>query len=257
MWLEHGKRRQESRETMRIEGTYTIPGRIERVYEALLDATVLGRILPGCERLIQMGPPMAGGVVTFEARMRPAGDVLPVTVTLDVVPKRRPARLEFSLRGQGVGMSLTGRGGIDLVEDAQHTIAGYAIEIAPAGDTMVIPQAGAVQAQARVVCERLSQALVAQRLLADLTAVEQGGASPEADPPPARIGAAGEMTIRTPRGRIVALPAKAPATGGALQTLRRSAWAPRAMWMVAGMVLGVSVIGLMLALGRWLSDQLE
>ena len=243
--------------TMRIEGTYTIPGRIERVYEALLDPALLGRILSGCERLIQMGPPMAGGVVTFEARMRPAGDVLPLMVTLDVVPKRRPARLEFSLHGQGAGVSLTGRGGIDLVEDAQHTIVGYAIEIAPVGDTTVVPRADAVQALARVACERLSQALVAQRLLADFTAEEQGSASPEADPPPARTGTAGEMTIRTPRGRIVALPARAPATGGALQTLRTSAWAQRATWMLAGMVLGVSVIGLMLALGRWLSDQME
>ena len=255
MWLEHGKRRQESRETMRIEGTYTIPGRVERVYEALLDPMLLGRILPGCERLIQMGPPMAGGVVTFEARMRPAGDMPPVTVTLDVVPKRRPARLEFSLRGQGAGVSLTGRGGIDLVEDAQHTIAGYAIEIAPVGETTVVPQAGV--ALARVACERLAQALVARRLLADFMAEEQGGASPDADPAPARTSPAGAVTIRTPRGRIVALPARAPATGGALQTLRTSAWAQRATWMVAGMVLGMSVIGLMLALGRWLSDQME
>src|SRR5690349_20167692 len=159
---------------MRIEGSYTIPGRIERVYEALLDPTLMGSILPGCERLIPMGPPAADdGVVTFEARMRPAEDVLPVTVTLDVVPKRRPARLEFSLRGQGAGMSLTGRGGIDLVEDAQHTIAGYAIEIVPVGDTTVAPQAEVVQALARVACERLSHALVAQGLLAEYDAEEQ------------------------------------------------------------------------------------
>lgn len=246
---------------MRIEGTYTIPGRIERVYEALLDPALLGRILPGCERLIQMGPPAADdGVVRFEARMRPAGDVLPVTVTLDVVPKRRPARLEFSLRGQGADMSLNGRGGIDLVEDAQHTIAGYAIEIAPVGDTTVVPQAGAVQAQARVACERLAQALVAQRLLADFAAEERGGASTGADPVVARTGTAagGLLSVRTPRGRIVALPAKAPATsGGAVVALRRSEWAQRATWMVAGMLLGVSVIGLMLALGRWLSGSYQ
>jgi carbon monoxide dehydrogenase subunit G len=247
---------------MRIEGTYTIPGRIERVYEALLDPALLGRILPGCERLIQMGPPAADdGVVRFEARMRPAGDVLPVTVTLEVAPKRRPARLEFSLRGQGANMSVTGRGGIDLVEDAQHTIAGYAIEIVPVGDTTVVPQAGAVQAQARVACERLAQALVAQRLLADFAAEEQGGASTVADPAVTRTGTAagGVVTVRTPRGRIVALPATASATttSGTVRAVRTSEWARRATWMVAGMVLGVSVIGLMLALGRWLSGSYQ
>lgn len=244
----------ERKEVMRIEGSYTIPGRIERVYEALLDPTLLWRILPGCERLMQMGPPAAGGVVTFEVRMRPATNVPPVTVTLDVAPKRRPARLEFSLRGQGAGMSLTGRGGIDLVEDGQHTIAGYAIEIAPVGDTTVVPQAGAVQALARVACERLAQALVAQRLLAEQDAEEQGGVSSGADPAPARREG---LAIRTPRGRIVALPAKNATGGGALRTLRTSEWAQRAAWMAAGMVLGMSVIGLMLALGRWLSHSAE
>ncbi|MGZ3639567.1 MAG: CoxG family protein [Ktedonobacterales bacterium] len=239
---------------MRIEGSYTIPGRIERVYEALLDPTLMGRILPGCERLIQMGPPAADGVLTFEARMRPAEDVLPVTVTLDVVPKRRPARLEFSLRGQGAGVSLTGRGGIDLVEDALHTIAGYAIEIAPVGDTTVVPQAGVVQALARVACERLAHALVARGLLAEDDAEERGRASTDADPAPARREG---LAIRTPRGRIVALPARTPATSGALRTLRTSEWAQRATWMGAGMVLGMSVMGLMLVLGRWLSNQVE
>lgn len=239
---------------MRIEGTYTIPGRIERVYEALLDPALLGRILAGCERLTQMGPPAADGAVRFEARMRPAGDALPVTVTLDVVPKRRPARLEFSLRGHGAGMSLSGRGGIDLVADAQHTIAGYAIEIVPVGDTTVVPQADAVQALARVACERLAQALVAQRLLAEYAAEEeQGGASSAADSAVARTGTAGELTIRTPRGRIVALPARSAAANGTLGALRTSEWAQRASWMAAGLVLGVSVIALMLALGRWLS----
>ncbi|MGZ3599308.1 MAG: CoxG family protein [Ktedonobacterales bacterium] len=238
---------------MRIEGSYTIPGRIERVYEALLDPTLMGRILPGCERLIQMGPPAADGVMTFEARMRPAEDVLPVTVTLDVVPKRRPARLEFSLRGYGAGVSLTGRGGIDLVEDGQHTIAGYAIEIVPVGDTTVIPQAEVVQALARVACERLSHALVAQGLLEDVATERQGSASTGADPVARRVG----LAIRTPRGRIVALPAKTSAASGALGTLRTSEWAQRATWMGAGMVLGMSVMGLMLVLGRWLSNQVE
>ena len=65
------------------------------------------------------------------------------------------------------------------------------------------------------------------------------------------------LAIRTPRGRIVALPAKAPAASGALQTLRTSEWAQRATWMGVGMVLGMSVIGLMLALGRWMSHSAE
>lgn len=245
---------------MRIEGSYTVPGRIERVYEALLDPMLLGRILPGCERLIQMGPPAADGTVTFEARMRPATDVAPVTVTLDVAPKRRPARLEFSLRGQGAGVSLTGRGGIDLVEDGQHSIAGYAIEIVPAGDTSLVPRAEAVQAQARAACERLAQALVAQRLLTEYDREEQGGASavaPAAAPAPTAAAEGAGLAIRTPRGRIVALPAGGRAGNGALQTLRTNAWAQRAAWMGAGLVLGVTVIGLLLALGRWLSDHAE
>lgn len=238
---------------MRIEGSYTMPGRIERVYEALLDPTLLERTLPGCERLMQMGPPAAGGVMTFEVRMRPAGDVSPVTVTLDVMPKRRPARLEFSLRGHSADMSLTGRGGIDLVEDAQHTIAGYAIEIAPVGDTTVVPRADVVQALARVACERLAQALVAQRLLTEQDAEEQDDVPAGVDPAARRK----VVSIRTPRGRIVALPARASTAGGAARMLRTSEWAQRAAWMGAGMVLGMSVMGLTLALGRWLSHSAE
>ena len=55
---------------MRIEGTHTFSAPIARVFAILTDPDTLQQVIPGCERLIQFGPPDADGAVALEARVR-------------------------------------------------------------------------------------------------------------------------------------------------------------------------------------------
>ena len=110
---------------MLVEGTYTFPGGIERVFATLTNPDALARAIPGCERFIQLGPATANGDVTYEARLRVGDRRRPYTVTLGVKAARRPAYLKLDIRGFGPGGAITGSGSLDLVEQGDHTVAAY------------------------------------------------------------------------------------------------------------------------------------
>jgi hypothetical protein len=55
---------------MEITGSHTFRAPVERVLSLLLDPDLLASAIPGCERLIQFGPPDADGATQLEARMR-------------------------------------------------------------------------------------------------------------------------------------------------------------------------------------------
>ncbi len=55
---------------MEITGSQTFRAPAERISSLLLDSDLLAAAIPGCERLIQFGPPDADGATLLEARMR-------------------------------------------------------------------------------------------------------------------------------------------------------------------------------------------
>ena len=220
---------------MRIEGTYTFPGPIERVFSALLDPEALKRGLPGCERIVQFGPPAADGAASFEARVRPDRDAGVYTLRISGVVARRPAHLRVELRGRGPQGPVTGAGRIDLVAQDEFTIGAYVFDV----ETEAREAQAAGQRFARLTCEQLAETI---RPTQDSErAAETPLASPER-----RVVARG---IRTPRGRIVALPATpslSPLSANA------DAWMERLGWMAAGMALGMAALGLLAAASRWM-----
>ena len=54
---------------MEITGSQTFRAPVERVSSLLLDPDLLASVIPGCERLIQFGPPDADGATHLEARI--------------------------------------------------------------------------------------------------------------------------------------------------------------------------------------------
>ena len=237
---------------MRIEGTYTFPVAIERVFAALTQPDEIGRALPGCERLIQFGPAAADGAASFEARLRPAPDAGIYTMRINGVAARRPAHLRLELRGRGPHGPLTGSGLIDLVAQDEFTVGAYVFDLVYDPDTSGVPQAGAREAQvagqryARTVCERLAEALRPERPSDGITE-----AVPLHRPARMRVVARG---VRTPQGRILALPA-APSVSPL--SANASAWIERLGWMATGMVMGMAALGLLVAISRWLGNWSE
>jgi uncharacterized protein len=222
---------------MRVEGGQTVAGDAEGVYAALLDADALARAIPGCERLIQLGPSGAGGAVAFEARTRAAGTVS--TVSIYVTAARPPAYLRVELRGAGPGSAFSARGAVDLVPRDGHTAVAYAFDVDAAGAIGAASvSAEACRQVAETICERIATGVRAARPTEAVIAVE----------PLAELEDAVQIT--TPRGRIVALPPLPPREAARAAPL----WARRALWMGAGALLGISAIAVMSAVVRRLVD---
>lgn len=219
---------------MRVEGGQTVAGEAAGVFAALLDADALARAIPGCERLIQLGPPGAGGAVAFEARVRAAGAVS--TVSIHVTAARPPAYLRVELRGAGPGNAFSARGAVDLVPRDGHTALAYAFDVEATG-------AASVSAEA---CRQIAET-IRERISTNVRATHAGEPTIVAVEPLAELEA---VQITTPRGRIVALPPLPPGEAALTVPL----WARRALWMGAGALLGISAIAVMSAVVRRLVD---
>lgn len=215
---------------MRVEGAYTFPGHIERVFATLTDPDALARAIPGCERFIQLGPASADGSVTYEMRLRAGERRQLYTITLRITSARRPAYLKLAIRGNGPTGAITGAGSLDLVAQDEHTVAAYRLHFSGAES----PEAGDMPSQsanaiAQATCAYLADELHA--LSGDELLWAPGAATTVGD-------------IVTPRGRIVTSLA---ASRGAHRPL---AWTERALWMTAGLTMGLGIIALTVGIVR-------
>jgi len=228
---------------MRIEGTYTFPGAIARVFALLVNPDALAQAIPGCERFIQMGPAAADDTTTFEMRLLLGERAEPYTMTIRVHAVRRPAYLRLDAHGRGPSGPLTAQGALDLVEQDDYTVVAYTlnVEAADMPDDLGFAQ-HAAQLIIRDACSQIAAMLPDTWEDANLTSAHANTHS-----------AAFELAphIETPRGHIVALPAEAPTS----ELLGDNPWAQRALWMGAGLGLGLSAIGVTLGIVRWLGGQ--
>ena len=224
---------------MRVDGTYTFSGSSARLLAALEDAETLARVVPGCERLLQLGPAGDDGTLAFEARVRMDEGL--VTATVHAAVARMPTRLRLDLRGYGQAGPFEGAGTLDLVEREGHTVLAYALEVTL--PMLALERHAALAAEAqhfiRACCERLAHEL---RAAAETAADGHGDEREEI------------VAVTTPRGRIIALhgAAREPAVA-----FGASAWTERALWMATGLLLGVGLISLALSLLRRLEDRGE
>ena len=215
---------------MRVEGTYTFPGDIERVFAALTNPDALARAIPSCERFIQLGPATTDGDATYEIRLRGDERRQTYTMTLRAKAARRPAYLKLDMRGFGPDGAVAGAGSLDLVEQADHTVVAYRLSVNSA-ETSEIGDAPspAANAIARAACAQLADELYAE-MGDDLVWLPESAST------------SGEIV--TPRGRIVTNLAARRAAKKPL------AWTERALWMSAGLAMGLGAIALTVGIVR-------
>lgn len=215
---------------MRVEGAYTFPGDIERVFETLTNPDALARAIPGCERFIQLGPSTPEGAITYEARLHLGQRRQPYSVSLRVKAVRRPAYLTLDLRGHGPTGLMTGSGSLDLVEQDNHTVVAYRFNFSGAE----LPESNDAQSPSASFLARATCAHLADELLA-------------ADDQATHLNERGELV--TARGRIVT---RLDRGRNGLQPLP---WTERAIWMTAGLAMGLSAIALTVGIVRRLGGQ--
>jgi carbon monoxide dehydrogenase subunit G len=83
---------------MEITGSHTFRAPAERMYSALLNPDLLATAIPGCERLIQFGPPDADGATQLEARIRSGEPATTRILQIILRPDAETYALEADLR---------------------------------------------------------------------------------------------------------------------------------------------------------------
>ncbi len=210
---------------MRVEGTYIFPGAIDRVFGTLTNPDALARAIPGCERFIQFGPPGADGRAAYETRLRLGERRQAYVVTTQVTTAREPDYLRLEMRGHGPSSAISGSGSLDLVEQDGYTVVAYRLTLSgpdlPEGADEATRVAGFM---ARAACAHLADEIHAETERepiwfpgAGLSSKELGGLD---------LPSAGAPT-----------------------------WPERAVWMGAGLALGLGAIALTIAVARRLGER--
>jgi carbon monoxide dehydrogenase subunit G len=247
---------------MVIEGSYTFAAPVEQVLAALGDPDMLCAALPGCERLIQLGPPRPDGAADYEARVRLRDAVY--TAALTVKPEPDVTQLHVRLDGRGPDgpfrgkgtLALTGAATSDATPQAQ-TVGAYVCEVEAPGLSPIQEGAfanGAGQLFAATLCDQLMEVLSAPRIgnvggaggrfsfgNGDLSS--EGAREDAAERLLGMRRMSGLVRTQTPYGQIVALPSTPPAPFSHL-------WMQYALGMLTGFAAGLGAIVLLVALLR-------
>lgn len=218
---------------MRVEGAYTFPGGIEWVFTTLTNPDALARAIPGCERFIQLGPTRANGDTTYEMRLRAGPGQQAYTVTLDVRAARRPAYLKLEINGRGPSGPITGSGSLDFVGQNEHTVVAYRFMTGGAAETSESPTESAVFT-ARAACAHLADEIFAQ-------GNDEMAWAPNEAIYSSKLAHVRERIQSNMRVQRVSQPPLA--------------WTERAIWMTAGLALGLGVIALTVGIVRWLGGR--
>lgn len=226
---------------MRIESTYTFQAPVERVYDLTLDPDALRRAVPGCERLIQLGPAADDGAVRWEVRVRSQDGAGISTIVATISPVRRPQRLEVDAHGRGRDGPFVLHGSLDFAPRDAHTVLAYVWDVTtrePDGPEMPATAASAEDREdagarfAQQVCDGLGAVLRGERM--------DGATLAEALP---------VLRADTARGKIVLLPPDPP---DELARQRTARWVRRGTWVAAGLLVGIAAIALAGAIiRRW------
>ena len=121
---------------MKLEGTHQLEARRERVYQSLVNAEVLQRCIPGCERLERTGEN------TFSATIRTGvGSIKGVFEgKVQLEDLREPEHFRIVVEGKGGPGFLKGSGDLDLAQEENTTKVTYAGDVQVGGTIASVGQ---------------------------------------------------------------------------------------------------------------------
>ncbi len=121
---------------MKIEGSYTIPGPRERLWQLINDPEILRRCVPGCESLEAVAD--GSYKIMLKTGVGSIKGVFHGTIKLDEI--REPEHYRMIVEGKGSPGFVKGDGGLDLVEGAEGTTINYSGAIAVGGTIASVGQ---------------------------------------------------------------------------------------------------------------------
>jgi carbon monoxide dehydrogenase subunit G len=213
---------------MEITGWHTFRAPVERISSLLLDSDLLAAVIPGCDRLIQFGPPDADGVTHLEARVRSGEPATTRIVQITLRPDTDAIKADLNWHEDAAGANQGCEANCELRLDGQDdaTVGAWTFHAETAPDDLTEDD---VQGFAESLCSNIDAALEGQ------------GQQPAQN----EIGAGNEFFVRTPYGTIT-MARSEPAWGGWVRTAA----------LVGGMALALgAVIALVVTITRALNGR--
>jgi uncharacterized protein len=103
---------------MELSGEHRFAAPRERVWQVLLDPTILQQCLPGAEELVEVGPE------EYEARMKIGVAAIRGTYQgrVKIADKDEPRSYRMHVEGKGPAGQISGEARIDLEDDGEGTL---------------------------------------------------------------------------------------------------------------------------------------
>ena len=121
---------------MKLEGTHQVEARRERVYQSLVNAEVLQRCIPGCERLERTGENIFSA--TIRTGVGSIKGVFEGKVQLEDL--REPEHFRIVVEGKGAPGFLKGSGDLDLAQEETTTKVTYTGDVQVGGTIASVGQ---------------------------------------------------------------------------------------------------------------------
>lgn len=182
---------------MKISGSYTIDAPREIVWEALNDIEVLARIVPGCERLEQVGDNEYEG--TIKIGIQAIRGVYNGRIRIEDIDP--PNHYKLIASGKSANGVVDGVGTVDLVDQEGKTLLVYGGEAQVGGTLASVGQ--------RLI-EGASRQLINQSLKALAEQVSTRVAAPVAAVVPAAVEAPAAVSAEAPAAPAVGAPSAPP-----------------------------------------------
>ena|SRR5262245_10674099 len=142
---------------MKLQGTQTLHAPRERVFQLLIDPTVLARCIPGCERLEQTADNTYSA--TIKASVGSIKGIFNGSVRLEDLSA--PDHFRMVVEGKGPPGFLKGSGNLDLEAQNETTIVKYVGEVQVGGTIAGVGQR-MIEASAKMMATQFFSALEAE-----------------------------------------------------------------------------------------------
>lgn len=142
---------------MKVEGRYTIQAPRARLWELMIDPTVLARCVPGCEALT------ANDDGSYKLTLKTGvGSIKGLfTGAIRLAEMRAPEHYRMIVDGKGAPGFLKGDGALDLVEQGEETIVNFTGDVSVGGTLASVGQR-MIQSTAKLMAGQFFAALEAE-----------------------------------------------------------------------------------------------
>ncbi len=157
---------------MKLEGNYIVPAPRDVVWQYLMNPQVLGRSLPGCEKLV----PNPDGSFHADLRVGIAAVKGTYRARIEILDPAPPEHFRMIVEGQGTGGFLKGEGTLTLAESSSGTLVSYSGDAQVGGLIASVGQR-LIQGAARQIVQQFFDAFAKQVQQPSPSIPPSGGAS--------------------------------------------------------------------------------